>query len=124
MRIEWWEHWKAILGGYFWLPCPNCGRMFGGQEGKRGEVLWNRDLPGNGLITCADLVCRAQVRARNRENGLPEGAWPLKPEAGDPLGKIKRAIMGVTLTPDQAQEVIQLVKLCVPPATMDDCEDR
>lgn len=75
MRIEWIEHWKAILGGYFWLPCPNCGRMFGGQEGKHGEVLWNRDLAGNGLITCADPVCRAQVRARNRENGLPVPRW-------------------------------------------------
>lgn len=22
----------AMLNGYFWLPCPRCGRMFGGHE--------------------------------------------------------------------------------------------
>lgn len=22
----------ANLFGYFWLPCPNCGKMFGGHE--------------------------------------------------------------------------------------------
>lgn len=22
----------AALGGYFWLPCPACGEMFGGHE--------------------------------------------------------------------------------------------
>jgi hypothetical protein len=26
----------AVLVGYFWLPCPVCGRMFGGHE--CGEV--------------------------------------------------------------------------------------
>lgn len=78
MRIEWIEQLKAILGGYFWLSCPNCGRMFGGQESKHGEVLWNRDLLGKGLITCANPVCRAQVRARNRKNGSPDGAWLLE----------------------------------------------
>ena len=23
---------KALTGGYFWLPCPLCGRNFGGHE--------------------------------------------------------------------------------------------
>lgn len=168
MRVEWLERLRANLGGYFWLSCPNCGHMFGGQESKRGEILWNLDLPGYGLMTCTDPVCKEQVRARNQKNGLPDGAWVLAPIMEDTserivkqvldhhapeefhvesnrrsiardivstldkheqrllkpdvLGKIKAAIMGVTLTPEQAQEVIQLVKLCVPPATMDDCE--
>jgi hypothetical protein len=23
---------RAFAGGYFWLPCPQCGRPFGGHE--------------------------------------------------------------------------------------------
>ena len=30
------RHFTAWLGGYFWLPCPNCGRMFGGHEIRKG----------------------------------------------------------------------------------------
>lgn len=29
---RWMHHIIAELGGYFWLPCPVCGRMFGGHE--------------------------------------------------------------------------------------------
>jgi hypothetical protein len=39
----------AFLNGYFWMPCPTCGEMFGGHETKlsgikiteRGET-WTR----------------------------------------------------------------------------------
>ena len=36
------------------------------------------------------------------------------------LREIKSAIMGTTLSPEQAEEIIQLVKLCVPSATTKD----
>lgn len=26
------EKYKALIGGYFWLPCPCCGVEFGGHE--------------------------------------------------------------------------------------------
>lgn len=29
----------AWLGGYFWTPCPRCGRMFAGFEA--GWYSWN-----------------------------------------------------------------------------------
>src|SRR5260370_41084511 len=29
---RWIAHWWAKAAGYFWLPCPDCGRNFGGQE--------------------------------------------------------------------------------------------
>lgn len=29
---RWLAHLRAIIGGYFWLPCPVCGQMFGGHE--------------------------------------------------------------------------------------------
>jgi hypothetical protein len=31
-RPRWGAHIRAYLGGYFWLPCRVCGRMFGGHE--------------------------------------------------------------------------------------------
>lgn len=32
MAPRWWARLRAALGGYFWLPCPLCGTMFGGHE--------------------------------------------------------------------------------------------
>lgn len=31
-RPRWFHRVWAWLFGYFWLPCPDCGRMFGGHE--------------------------------------------------------------------------------------------
>ncbi len=44
---------RAFLTGYFWLPCPSCGRMFGGHE-EGGGTLWSGtpDLPGVGRTCC------------------------------------------------------------------------
>lgn len=39
----------AFIFGYFWLPCPKCGRYFGGHE-KHGGIIWNE--PGKGVIMC------------------------------------------------------------------------
>lgn len=43
--------WYAETFGYFWLPCPRCGRMFGGHE-EFGEALYNNEDPMIGSITC------------------------------------------------------------------------
>lgn len=69
-RIELIEHAKALLGGYFWLPCPNCGRMFGGQESRSGSTLWDATNPSRFRLTCPDPVCRAEVARINRQR------WP------------------------------------------------
>jgi hypothetical protein len=29
------HHWYALSFRYFWLPCPLCGREFGGHEWRR-----------------------------------------------------------------------------------------
>ena len=34
------NHAWAYLAGYFWIPCPNCGRMFGGHECRDGHTIW------------------------------------------------------------------------------------
>lgn len=30
--MRWWARLRAWLGGYFWAPCPVCGRPFAGFE--------------------------------------------------------------------------------------------
>ena len=48
-RWMWWRHLYADLLGYFWLPCPSCGGMFGGHEiGQR--TIWIS--PGRGVCCC------------------------------------------------------------------------
>ena len=33
------ERIRAFYGGYFWLPCPVCGKMFGGHELRNSGYL-------------------------------------------------------------------------------------
>ena len=77
MRIEFLECLKAYSGGYFWIPCPNCGRMFGGQE-ENGETLYSTTVSGLGKMTCTDPVCKEQVRSINKKNGIPYGNYLLE----------------------------------------------
>lgn len=35
---RWMHHLYANLNGKFWLPCPRCGREFGGHEWNTNEV--------------------------------------------------------------------------------------
>jgi hypothetical protein len=54
---------RAKFGGYFWLPCPWCGRMFGGFEW--GESLMDINDCGRGRVTCNDPKCMEQVQLEN-----------------------------------------------------------
>ncbi len=42
-----WRRLRARLGGYFWSPCPCCGRMTAGYEWKRGGVPNGRQVGSN-----------------------------------------------------------------------------
>ncbi len=53
---------RAHLGGYFWLPCPNCGKMFGGHEAS-GSLY---DSWVSGQSTCNDPKCLAEVERKNK----------------------------------------------------------
>ena len=51
MGLPRWVHRvRARLGGYFWLPCPECGRMFGGHE--CGPILWDDETRTRGKMLC------------------------------------------------------------------------
>ena len=46
--------------GYFWLPCPLCGEMFGGHEWEVPEaVLWRGENAGAGV--CKNCIERASI---------------------------------------------------------------
>jgi hypothetical protein len=40
----------ANFFGYFWLPCPRCGKFFGGHE-VRGQIVTSES---NKLLTCCE----------------------------------------------------------------------
>lgn len=51
----------ALLGGYFWMPCPRCGRKFGGHEHGHSS--------GVGSLG----VCAACAPIMRREKGEDQG---------------------------------------------------
>ena len=57
------HHAYAVFMGYFWLPCPACGRMFGGHEYRPAPIDISR--PGRSWMLCPP--CELQ-RARESLN--------------------------------------------------------
>jgi hypothetical protein len=57
-KVERWVHEKyATSMGYFWLPCPRCGRMFGGHEKPGGELYEEAEYEGrrgSSAMTCSE----------------------------------------------------------------------
>lgn len=51
----------AYLAGYFWEPCPNCGRMFAGHEVRRifghEPSIATADTDGNSVGRCICPHC-------------------------------------------------------------------
>lgn len=63
--INWvWATWSR----FFWLPCPICGKNFGGHEWK--ESLYNTMYSGEGV--CPKCVAAAKIRNAElfRSNGI------------------------------------------------------
>ena len=57
---RWWQHIKAVLGRYFWAPCPICRKKFGGHESVDGDSLFI--TPYEGRAVCANCVELAKIR--------------------------------------------------------------
>jgi hypothetical protein len=72
----------AHLFGYFWLPCPLCGRMFGGHEGDGcGEaVLWD---DGRAYVVCTLKECQQEATLRRLQS--PYGILMQWKEVSDEL---------------------------------------
>lgn len=54
---------RAEAGGYFWLPCPICGRMFGGFEIAEGIGLMHTESTGS----CVCKNCAKKAEEINRK---------------------------------------------------------
>lgn len=52
---------RAYLGGFFWLPCPLCGRNFGGQDLRKGRSGFIEVSPVRGKGICP--TCTKEGRA-------------------------------------------------------------
>lgn len=46
-----WNCFRAWLGGYFWLPCPLCGEMFGGHQWRKCGSIRTKQ-PGLNKLVC------------------------------------------------------------------------
>jgi hypothetical protein len=60
------HHAYAWLLGYFWIPCPLCGRHFGGHEWGWGDDEHPSAIPkpeGGGTAICPR--CTAEGRGEN-----------------------------------------------------------
>ena len=61
---RWMHKLYARFFGFFWLPCPLCGDLFGGHEWRsRAAVLWHKDRSG-GTGVCEKCIPEAQERNR------------------------------------------------------------
>jgi hypothetical protein len=65
------ERLRAWFGGYFWLPCPICGRMFGGHEILNIETESHRSWDGSEWVVCPDLDCKFEAWARKQQHSGP-----------------------------------------------------
>lgn len=92
-RLPRWVHrLKASMLGYFWLPCPLCGRMFGGHEWLPGAPGLPSSIPSRrtGIV---DGICPRCTR-----KGLGVDPFAADPFAvvDDPIARIQSAkITGV-----------------------------
>lgn len=70
-----WIHWLwAKAFGYFWLPCPACGKMFGGHE---IENVWT--VPVISDDGCAYCVCSQECGRKAQEMNDAKGRfWPMR----------------------------------------------
>jgi hypothetical protein len=80
---RWLHRLWARLFGYFWLPCPSCGRMFGGHEwGDRDGKVASIPSEEQGISTG---ICPGCTRAGKGYHGYgigPDGPVWVGPRRG------------------------------------------
>jgi len=60
MKHRRWNRIRAFVCGYYWLPCPNCGQMYGGHE-MGGGTLYHEGGPTWAKGTCLCPDCPENV---------------------------------------------------------------
>ena len=62
----------AHVFGYFWLPCPLCGRMFGGHEWGTGDYVMTSWSSGYGVCSNCHDAAKAYNDEWMKNNPPPE----------------------------------------------------
>jgi len=65
VKIPRWVHrvWARVFG-YFWMPCSECGEMYGGHEWKVGAAV--HEETGLGVCPRCDPIVHARNMAEIR----------------------------------------------------------
>lgn len=69
MRFRFLNRLYANLSGYFWLPCPLCGKMFGGHEVVINTKYSNSiatEKRGFGQCICPDCTFKGLGHTREK----------------------------------------------------------
>ena len=66
MMPRWLHRLYAGLAGAFWMPCPVCGRMFGGHERPGGTYTY---ADGRRFVTCRK--CRGAWGSWKEDGPIP-----------------------------------------------------
>ncbi|MES2950271.1 MAG: hypothetical protein V4858_17140 [Pseudomonadota bacterium] len=66
----------AWLFGFFWLPCPVCGREFGGHEAGYGALISVDGQRAN--IVCDDPECSHDAAVMNMSRGFGQAVNPAR----------------------------------------------
>ena len=80
-RPRWLNLFYASVFGYFWLPCPLCGRNFGGHECGAASIPTS---PFEGKCVCpkceveADRITRERYEAWEADGMLGGATFSLK----------------------------------------------
>jgi hypothetical protein len=84
MKLPRWLHkaW-ANFAGYFWLPCPLCGKEFGGHE-------WKTNAPNNSIMTswntgsgvCPNCHSAAKIYNDKWMKANPHPGYPVENHGG------------------------------------------
>lgn len=68
-----WNRLLALWGGYFWLPCPICGRNFGGHEWA--ATLKHSAFRGEGVCPKCVMECSRRNAANAELFEKQEDQW-------------------------------------------------
>jgi len=74
-KIRWFQKIYAILFGYFWLPCPICGKYFGGHEWQDNNYTALQISQYEGNAVCINCTEKAIKRNKLKDTNGKKGGF-------------------------------------------------
>lgn len=72
LRYRTLNHFTALVLGYFWRPCPLCGKMFGGHEWHYETDSMIMETRSSGELVCPECTEKAERYNRDFYKRLAE----------------------------------------------------